>query len=396
MSPSIKWQYFLSADGGLSEYPAHRMDSSSGCNKAIDAFRRRDLYLSSVYPDPKFVVMVIDHGSALSPNQLSIAKAIGKYIVSSLSDKDHIGVVALADELHYAGVGDCFTRGMTRATRQTKSKLNQFIDSLTKAKAPANHSLGFRQALDMARRAMLMSGNDVDAGYQTPVDGCSPGNQTCGHWPPSMGDCPTANSSPVLLVYISRGLLSSLAEPRQVLELIALGQLCLQGRLVINTYALIDGKCRKTCIIFKQLANQLFLQQDGKPIMYEKAFLQDVALQNYSRYNVSFAALERLPIMRGQALAINSTRWLTSTVGDYQAVLLNSSAFQHAKTTFSPPYWDSMGKGRLNQDCIFFCKNYYNISFPKFRVDNKSDATLLSFGFVGGSCWLRYTFSRSS
>lgn len=83
--------------------------------------------------------------------------------------------------------------------------------------------------------------------------------------------------------------------------------------------------------------------------MYEKAFLQDVAMQNYSRYNVSFAALERLPIMRGQALAINSTRWLASTVGDYQSVLLNSSLAQVA-TTYSPPYWDSIGKGI----CIIF------------------------------------------
>ena len=241
MSPSIKWQYFLSADGGLSEYPAHRVDSKSGCNKASDPFRRRNLYLSSVYPEPKFVVMVIDHGSALSPNQLSIAKAIGKYIVSSLSDKDHIGLIALSDELHYAGVGDCFTRGMTRANRQTKSKLHRFIDSLTKAKAPANHSLGFRQALDMARQAMLMSEIGGGAGSQSSMNSCQ-GNHTCNHWSPSMGDCPTTSSSPVLLLYISRGLLSSLAEPRQVLELIALGQLCLQGRLVINTYALIDGK----------------------------------------------------------------------------------------------------------------------------------------------------------
>ncbi len=81
----------------------------------------------------------------------------------------------------------------------------------------------------MARRAMLMSSVG------------SHSSET-GHLP-SVGDCPPAGSStPVLLVYISRGLLSSLAEPRQVLELIALGQLCLQGRLVINTYALIDGK----------------------------------------------------------------------------------------------------------------------------------------------------------
>ena len=42
--------------------------------------------------------------------------------------------------------------------------------------------------------------------------------------------------------------------------------------------------------------------------MYEKTFLQDVALQNYRRYNVSFAALDKLPIGAGQALAVNSTR----------------------------------------------------------------------------------------
>ena len=86
--------------------------------------------------------------------------------------------------------------------------------------------------------------------------------------------------------------------------------------------------------------------------MYEKAFLQDVAFQNYSRYNVSFAALEKLPILRGQALAINSTRWLASTVGDHLAVLLNSSA--QVTPSFSPPYWDNIGKGKLNNSKLFF------------------------------------------
>ncbi|EFX73378.1 hypothetical protein DAPPUDRAFT_109876 [Daphnia pulex] len=245
---SIKWQYFLGADGGLSEYPAHRIDSkSTGCNKAGELLRRRNLYLSSVYPEP----------------------------------------------------------------------------------------INLLSCLDMARQGMLMSGNDAGAGFHASVSGCAPGNQSCSHAlpsPPSMGDCPTASSNPVLLVYISRGLLSTLAEPRQVLELIALGQL--QGRLVINTYALID---------------------DGKPIMYEEAFLQDVAMQNYSRYNVSFAALERLPIMRGQALAINSTRGLSSTVGDYLSLLLNFSAVHQATITYSPPYWDSIGKGlviSLTQPCF--------------------------------------------
>ena len=81
IAPSIKWQYFLGADGGLNEFPAHKFDSHSG-HKIGDPVRRRDLYFSSVHPKPQFVVMVIDHGSALSPNQLNIAKAIGNNFVS--------------------------------------------------------------------------------------------------------------------------------------------------------------------------------------------------------------------------------------------------------------------------------------------------------------------------
>lgn len=255
MSHSIKWQYFLNVNGGLSEYPAHRFDSRSGCGKTTDTFRRRDMYFSTIHPKPKNVVMVIDHGSALSPHQLSIAKAVGKYIISSLSDKDHIGLVALADETHFAGVGDCFTRRLTRATRLTKLKLNRFVDSLTKAKAPANHTLGFKQALDMVRLAMLANADETTSSSSTSQ--CSPGNQTCSHWLPSSGDCPQVVSSNILLVYISRGLLSSIAEPRQVLELIALGQLCLQGRLVINTYTLIDGELSRNSSVFFLIANCL-------------------------------------------------------------------------------------------------------------------------------------------
>lgn len=53
LSPSVKWQYFLGADGGLSEYPAHK----SGCGMtgggvvaaaAATGNHRRDLYLSAV------------------------------------------------------------------------------------------------------------------------------------------------------------------------------------------------------------------------------------------------------------------------------------------------------------------------------------------------------------
>ncbi len=78
-APAIKWQYFLGADGGLGEYPAHRADAAAaGGLVDADVERRRDLFVQAVYPRPKQVVLVVDHGSALSPNQLRIAKAIGE------------------------------------------------------------------------------------------------------------------------------------------------------------------------------------------------------------------------------------------------------------------------------------------------------------------------------
>ena len=86
--------------------------------------------------------------------------------------------------------------------------------------------------------------------------------------------------------------------------------------------------------------------------MYEKTFLQDVALQNYSRYNVSFVALDKLSILAGQALAINSTRFLSSTIGNYLNIFHNHSGVYQAPF-YSPPFWDPIGKG------IFLPLNFY-------------------------------------
>ena len=80
----------------------------------------------------------------------------GKYVVSTLSPEDRVGVLALADEVTYADV-ECAGRGpLAPASAETKRRLGRFIDGLTKAKAPADHVLGFSRALDVARRAMLV------------------------------------------------------------------------------------------------------------------------------------------------------------------------------------------------------------------------------------------------
>jgi len=49
-------------------------------------------------------------------------------------------------------------------------------------------------------------------------------------------------SEPAMIVYISRGLLSSLTEARDVLDAISEENAITGHRVVINTYAVIDGE----------------------------------------------------------------------------------------------------------------------------------------------------------
>lgn len=49
-------------------------------------------------------------------------------------------------------------------------------------------------------------------------------------------------SEQAMIIYISRGLLSSLTEAKDVMDIISLRNGGLGHRVIINTYAVIDGK----------------------------------------------------------------------------------------------------------------------------------------------------------
>ncbi|KAK8775913.1 hypothetical protein V5799_030742, partial [Amblyomma americanum] len=202
--PSIKWQYFVSAAGIHTEYPAYSTVRKWSC-RHVDDLRHRDIYLATVQPYTKHVVIVIDHGNSLSPKQLVTAKAVAKYVLSTLSHHDRVGLIGLSGKPKFPQSDKCLSKEMAYATYETKYHFGRFIDSLQKAPTEA------------------------------------------------------------LIVYVSRGLLSSIADARPVLETIASGHRTSGHRVVINTYAVID---------------------DGKPIMYETSFLRDIAELNFVKYNV--------------------------------------------------------------------------------------------------------------
>ena len=132
-NPLVKWQYFISMQGLHVEYPAHNFNDDShpllhpqhhhrrnyaastsmaggngggaaseagpdACDDAIHA-RHRDVFVSTVMPRRKNVVIVIDQGRSLSDYQMAIAKAVAKHVLESLSEEDYVGVLALSDKV---------------------------------------------------------------------------------------------------------------------------------------------------------------------------------------------------------------------------------------------------------------------------------------------------------
>ncbi|XP_046405658.1 VWFA and cache domain-containing protein 1 isoform X2 [Ischnura elegans] len=280
--PTIKWQYFISTSDISSEYPAHHFDSGPSCQ--YEDTRHRDVFLATVLPYRKVVVIIVDHGHSLSKNQLFTAKAVGKHLISLLSSYDLVGVLALSNEVTYPGNENCSQQAIPFATHETKFHFSGFIDALKKSRAPTNHSLGFEHAFKLVRQ--LAQSSDV---------------------------------SEALIIYISRGLLSSLEDAKVVLETIAQGRSSVNISVIINTCAVID---------------------DGKPLMLEKHFLEDIADQNFQKYNISLS----VKATKGIIQPVNSTKHMSLIAGKFYSVF-NVSAKNEA--LYSLPFWDNVGKGMV-------------------------------------------------
>ncbi|XP_060082073.1 VWFA and cache domain-containing protein 1-like [Ylistrum balloti] len=296
---SLKWQYFISVDGIHTEYPANAFHGEHRCTNVHD-HRHRTVFVSTVQPQPKHIVIVMDHGNSLSANQLRTAKGIAKHLLNSLSEKDRVGVVGLASRPTFSRAPSddtCIHSSMVPVTFEATLYFSKFIDNLEKEDASTNHSLGFQVAFDIIENMV---------------------KKTKG-----------AKIEQAMIIYISRGLLSSLTEAKDVMDVISQRNGGLGHRVIINTYAVID---------------------DGKPIMYEKSFLQDIADQNFQKYNVRIRSPNK--VVPGVMMAINSTKDLSSSVGRFY-LPFNRTTNHHVR--YSLPYIDKADSAltlTISQTCF--------------------------------------------
>ncbi|XP_050314411.1 VWFA and cache domain-containing protein 1 [Anthonomus grandis grandis] len=230
----------------------------------------------------KNVVLVLDHGGSLSKQHLQIAKSVAKEILGCLTNDDRVALIAVASDWSAPEkeCADSHSELLKEAKPSHLLHLNMFIDSLVRGSGPTNHVIGIKKALQ------LLSDDKVEEGDS------------------------------VIVVYISRGLLSSLTEAKSVLKVINEQTKNITFPVLLNTCAVID---------------------ELKPVMYETHFLRDIAEQNFTRYNISY---DYNPFRKpGYMMTVNKTEDIGFVVNRFFSIFNPNSVFKTSKN-ISLPHWD--------------------------------------------------------
>ena len=86
-NPTIKWQYFASEQGIFTNFPA--FDDDAGCRSYDHRFR--PFYVETATPEPKDVVLVIDHSGSMRGESLRVAKEAAKTVLRTMNPRDRVG-----------------------------------------------------------------------------------------------------------------------------------------------------------------------------------------------------------------------------------------------------------------------------------------------------------------
>ena len=151
VTPNIKWQYLISLAGEELEYPGCRQGARSGqeCHSSSGG-RHRHVFMSTLHPHVKRVVVLLDRGSLVSYDQLEQGKRVVNYVLETLSPVDQVAVVLVGARVETV-VGDkkCDTGTMFAADRQAIQTIQAQLARVGVDTQPADHSQGFITAFQV-------------------------------------------------------------------------------------------------------------------------------------------------------------------------------------------------------------------------------------------------------
>ncbi|XP_069955899.1 VWFA and cache domain-containing protein 1 isoform X2 [Cherax quadricarinatus] len=284
--PTIKWQYFMSVNGLHTEYPAHRPGTSIGADCGQSS-RHRHVYEATVRSSGWNIVLLYDLGESLTPRLLLTAKAIGHQIISTLQQRDNIAVLGVAKSIFHPSAS-CLRSTLVSATHDVKESIREFVDYMEIENERTNHSLGLLSALDVIASSSLSL---------------------------------SSQNASVLLVYMSRGVLETVRQTRLVMKRVAERIESINTRVVISTFG-------------------LGLVSDEPSLA--KKFLEDLAYQNFDKYNIQFSKVGN----QGTLVLLDSTLSVAPLINNFYNVVQEPKAYNHSPwdLVISEPYWDDDGK----------------------------------------------------
>lgn len=174
--------------------------------------------------------LVIFANTTTSLNTNYLAKFINFFsiylandIINLLNGHDQLTIIGVANKLHsfntfYAEQSETVEKNQLHAaTADNKRHFARFLDTLNKTKEITNHTLAFEYSFQLIEQILSEDKFKCNSNERD------------------------TNVSPILMLYISRGLLSEMTEAKIVLETIASGQSRLQKPVIIHTCAIILG-----------------------------------------------------------------------------------------------------------------------------------------------------------
>ncbi|PFX25481.1 VWFA and cache domain-containing protein 1 [Stylophora pistillata] len=148
--PFIKWQFFGSAEGMLTLFPA--FGDKASCS-GYDP-RLRPWYVETAIPEPKDVVLVVDTSGSIGTNLMNITKEAAKILFSTMNPRDRIGVVSFGTVASTPGKfgKNCFSERLADATPLNLRYLEGYLESL-KAQGVTNYAKAFSAAFRLLKNS---------------------------------------------------------------------------------------------------------------------------------------------------------------------------------------------------------------------------------------------------
>lgn len=165
-------------------------------------------------------------------------------ILNLLTDDDQLMLLAVSSNVHTMNDANQFYA----MNSTNKMQLRKYIDSLDKDMAVTNHSLAFQYTFDWIK-------SQFDSGILLPH----------------------SKSTPLQILYVSRGLITQLSETKITLGVIAAGQKRLKQPVVINTCAIVLGEffesflplCLSLSLILTQNFNNVSIHFSNVDLLFE-------------------------------------------------------------------------------------------------------------------------------